>query len=252
MDPPDRVVIRLEAGDGQDTLSQVSRDAFGVDRQRQLQRPAEAAMAALDAVKLLARGFAFTAHPGDSQASLVVLQLHIVLGQSGQFDHDDVAVRRLEHVDRRCPPRGSRREAGHPLLYSDQVLERIPAYESHEWIVPRHVGIRDSGLGARGSGLGIRGSGFGARDSGLGARERERLFRIPDPEPKSESRIPDPESRVTVSRCATIERFYRRYLWLLYKQRDSKRACWSRWSRTCSASSSSSTSPRAICAASSV
>ena len=157
MDPADRVVIRLETGDCQDTVSQVSRDVFSVDRQRQLQRPAEAAMAALDAVKLLAGGFAFTPHPGNGQASLMVLQLHIVLSQPGQFDHDDVAVGGLEDVDRRGPPGGSRREAGHPLLYGEQVLERIPAYESHGWIVPLSLATpkdRDPGSGIRDSGLG--------------------------------------------------------------------------------------------------
>ncbi len=146
-------------------------------------------MAALDAVKLLARGLAFMAHPGNGQASLVVLQLHIVLGQSRQFDHDDVAVRRLEDVDRRCPPGGSRREAGHPLLDGEQVLERIPAYESHEWIVPLSLVTPNTRPGARDpdAGLGIRGPEFTFRVGVLNSNV-DVLWKSPSP--GSESRVP--------------------------------------------------------------
>jgi hypothetical protein len=160
-------------------------------------------MASLDAVKLLAGGLTLTPHPGNGQMPLVVLQLDIVLGKSRQFHHHDVMVRHLEHVNRWRPARWPRGEAGHPLLNGQEVLKRIPAYESHGGIVPPSTPNSQ--------------------------------------EANSQSREPRARKhRAQGEPCATIERFCRRCLWLLYKQRDSKRACWSRWSRTCSGSSSSS------------
>ena len=70
-----------------------------------------------------------------------------------------------------------------------KILQWIPLYESHRWIVP------PSTPNAQLPGLGIWDSGF---DDG------------------------EPQARAPVraSRCATIERFCKRCLWLLYKQRD--------------------------------
>src|SRR4029453_12921893 len=93
-------------------------------------------MASLDAMKLLARGFAFPPDAGNSQAPLVMLQLNIVLGQPREFDHHDVLIRGFEDVDRGRPPGRSRGESRHPLLNGQQVLERIPAYKGHGGIVP--------------------------------------------------------------------------------------------------------------------
>ena len=99
----------------------------------------------------------------------MVLQLHIVLGESRQLHHHHVPIRCLEHVDCRGPPARCGGKARDSLLGGQQILKRIPAYESHGEIVPR---------------------------------------------------TRDPGPRVSRSRCATIERFYKRHLWLLYKQRD--------------------------------
>ena len=101
-------------------------------------------MASLDAMKLLARGFAFPPDAGNSQAPLVMLQLNIVLGQPREFDHHDVLIRGFEDVDRWRPPGRSRGESRHPLLNGQQVLERIPAYKGHGGIVPPFTRDPDS------------------------------------------------------------------------------------------------------------
>ncbi len=149
-------------------------------------------MASLDAMKLLARGFAFPPDAGNREAPLVMLQLNIVLGQPREFDHHDILIRGFEDVNRWRPTGRSGGESGHPLLNGQQVLERIPAYKGHGWIVPPFT-----------------------QDPGLGIPDREKTFDASTPEPRVDSRAPS-----LLHRCATIERFYRRYLWLLYKQRD--------------------------------
>ena len=59
---------RLRTDDRQHAVAKVRRDAVGVDGQRQLERAAEAAVAPLDAVVLLARNVALAALPGNLDA----------------------------------------------------------------------------------------------------------------------------------------------------------------------------------------
>ncbi len=93
-------------------------------------------MAAFDAVKLLAWRFAFAAYARDRQVSFVVLQLHVILAEPRQFHHHHVAIRRFEHVNGRSPAGRTGDKAVQPLLGSQQILEWVPANESHGGIVP--------------------------------------------------------------------------------------------------------------------
>src|SRR5262245_11551030 len=94
-------------------------------------------MATFDAVKLLAPGgIALLAHAGNGQAPVMVLQLHVVPGEAWQLHQDDETVRGFEEVHRRGPAWRPRGKSRHPRLGGQQILERIPPYESHGRIVP--------------------------------------------------------------------------------------------------------------------
>ena len=170
-------------GHGEHAVPEIGGDAFGVDRQGQLKRAAETAVTALDAVELLAGRFALPAHARDGQAPVMVLELHIVLGEARQLRGHDVGVGCLVQVDRRRPAGTGRWQGGPSAAGRPADPEADPSVRK-----PR--GDRTT------------------VNSGTRKRQAPKAAGSCSPEP------------VAQEACATIERFYKRYLWLLYKQRD--------------------------------
>ena len=123
---------------GQMTVSTPSRrsarDAVAVDGKRQLERAAEAAVAALDAMILLARHVALA--PRDPEIvswPSLTLDLDVVARRGpGSSAVIDVFVGGFMDVDRRNPACGAGREPVEPLLDGQQIANRIPARKRHD------------------------------------------------------------------------------------------------------------------------
>src|SRR5207253_2178788 len=116
VDPPRGAVGRLRTGNRQHTIAQVGLDAVAIDGQRQLEGPIEAAMAALDAVVLLAGDAAFGALPGNDDVPVVHLDLDILTAKTGHFRGDHVVAGRLVDVDGGNPAGRPGCEPVEPLL----------------------------------------------------------------------------------------------------------------------------------------
>lgn len=132
-----RALDRLGTDDREHTVVEFSGDACGIDRQRKLERAAEGAVAALDAVVAFARRRPLVTNARNGQAAVAHLNLQVLASEARQFSGQDVLVGRLVQVDRRGPPGHSWRKAVEVLLNGQQVANGIPAREGHVGIVAR-------------------------------------------------------------------------------------------------------------------
>ena len=110
----------------------ISVDAVGVDGGGQREPAEKRAVAAFDAMVLLA-GHA-RRRPLSLELDVTVEEpdLEILAGEPGQFGGEHVSIGRLVQVDRWRPARVTGLgEPVDPLLQGEQIAQRIPAREGH-------------------------------------------------------------------------------------------------------------------------
>src|SRR5262245_60762864 len=100
-----------------------------------MERPAEAAVPALDAVVLLELGSPLRPRAGNGHPTLVNADVEGVAAHARDFGRQHVPIGRLVDVNCRCPPGRTGLVAVQFLLDGEEVANRVPACERHEKIV---------------------------------------------------------------------------------------------------------------------
>ena len=130
VDAPGTAFRGLGDDDGQNSVTEVGGDSFGVDSRRQRKRSRKLAVSAFDLVVLLARDASIATALQDDSA-VVNFDADLVAGQPWQFGRNNEGVGGFTEVDGWHPPLWARRQPLETVLDGQQVAQWVPASESH-------------------------------------------------------------------------------------------------------------------------